>query len=105
MKSHHLHRTPRLCSLVTLVVATLACVLPALGQTNTGSIQGVVYDESMAVMPGVKVTASDLARGVERTVVTSEAGDYALTLLMPGEYLLLFEAESFAPLTVEGFEV
>lgn len=105
MNSRHLHRTPRLGLLVTLVVAALVWGLPAFGQTNTGSIQGVVYDESMAVMPGVKVTASDLARGVERSVVTSEAGDYVLTLLMPGEYLLLFEAESFAPLTVEGFEV
>ena len=105
MSSRRPHRTPRLRSPVTLFVAVSASLLSALGQTNTGSIQGVVYDESMAVMPGVKVTASDLARGVERTVVTSGAGDYVLALLMPGEYLLLFEAESFAPLTVRGFEV
>ena len=88
-----------------LALAVAACAFPIQAQTNTGSIQGVVYDESMAVIPGVTVTASDIARGVERRVVTSEAGEFVFTLLTPGVYALLFEADSFAPLTVEGFEV
>ncbi len=90
---------------LSLVLLVVVCVLPVQAQTNTGSIQGVVYDESMAVIPGVTVTASDVARGVERGVVTSETGEFVFTLLTPGVYVLLFESGDFAPLTVEGFEV
>ncbi len=90
---------------LSLVLMAVVCVLPIQAQTNTGSIQGVVYDESMAVIPGVTVTASDVARGVERGVVTSETGEFVFTLLTPGVYVLLFESGDFAPLTVEGFEV
>ena len=105
MNSHHHGSTRCLRLALSLVLGCVACVLPVLAQTNTGSIQGVVYDESMAVIPGVTVTASDVERGVERQVSTSETGEYVFTLLMPGTYMLLFESENFASLTVEAFEV
>ena len=87
-----------------------ACVLlTSLGglqaQTDTGSIRGVVYDQTMAVIPDVTVTAVDEQRGVERETLSSTVGEYALTLLEPGRYTLSFAAENFAPLTVEGFEL
>ena len=105
MYSHYQTGTSRLRPVPTLVFLAMACVSPVLSQTNTGSIEGVVYDESMAVIPGVTVTARDVARGVERSLITSETGEFNFTLLTPGRYMLLFDSDNFAPLTLEGLEV
>ncbi len=83
----------------------LASLCGLQGQTNSGSIRGVVYDQTMAVIPDVTVTAIDEQRGVERETVSSRVGEYVFTLLEPGTYSLSFAAENFAPLTVEGFEL
>ncbi len=91
---------------ILLLAAALACGVPPVpGQTNTGSMQGRVHDESMAVIPGVTVTASNPARGLARKAVTSETGEFFISLLTPGVYTLLFEADNFRSLTVEGLEV
>ena len=105
MTAHHHVRTCCLRTALWLVLMAVACVLPIQAQTNTGSIQGVVYDETMAVIPDVIVTASDVARGVERRAITSETGEFVFTLLTTGVYMLLFESDNFTPLTVEGLEV
>ena len=97
--------TYRCRAALSLMLATVVCAPTVLAQTNTGSIQGAVYDESMAVIPGVTVTATDVARGVERRVVTTRTGEFVMTLLPPGVYMLLFDSESFTPLTVQDFEV
>ena len=82
---------------------TSLCGLQA--QIDTGSIRGIVYDQTMAVIPDVTVTAVDEQRGVERETVSSTVGEYTFTLLEPGTYTLSFAAENFAPLSVEGFEL
>ena len=92
-------------TVLSLVLVTVVCASLVSAQTNTGSIQGVVYDESMAVIPGVTVTATDVARGVERRVVTTQTGEFVMTLLPPGVHSLLFESDNFTPLAVEDFEV
>ena len=74
-------------------------------QTNTGGIRGSVFDETLAVVPGATVLAVEINRGVERQIVTSEAGEFAFNYLDPGIYSLRIEAEDFAPLTIEGLEV
>ena len=67
----------------------LAClfvtVAVALGQT-TGSIEGVVYDPSGAVTPGVAVTLVDAGTGVERRLSTDATGQYLAPGLAPGTY-------------------
>ena len=105
MHSQYQPGASRLQQISTLLFLAIACVSPLLAQTNTGSIEGVVHDESMAVIPGVTVTARDVARGVERSLITSETGEFVFTLLTPGVYMLLFESDDFAPLTLEGLEV
>ncbi len=83
----------------------LACTGVILGQTNTGTIRGFVYDQTMAVVQDATVTAVDEERGVTRSVSTSASGEYVLGYLVPSVYTLNFEAEDFAPFIVEGFEV
>lgn len=50
------------------------------------SIQGVVTDESGAVVPGVEVTVTHLATGVTRNTLTNDAGFYSFPRLQEGRY-------------------
>jgi hypothetical protein len=60
---------------------------PALAQIGgSGSIQGTVLDASKAPLPGVTMTATNVATGVETVRQTTDAGVYVLTPLQPGEY-------------------
>ena len=75
----------RLILALSLGVAT---ALPAAAQSTAinGSIEGVVTDESGAVLPGVTVTVANLDTGDTRVVVTNENGLYRAPLLPLGRY-------------------
>lgn len=88
-----------------LTLLLLTCVPSLLAQTNTGGITGVVYDQTMAVIPGASVTAVDVNRGVERSAATSDVGEFVLSLVDPGVYRLEFRASGFSPLTIEDLDV
>jgi len=81
---------------VGLVV--LAFVLSAgiaIAQSTTGTISGHVSDSQGLALPGVTVTvASPNLQGI-RSTVTSEIGDYVVTLLPSGTYTLTFELSGF----------
>ena len=90
----------RKCGHLGCVVASfLLLFAPSLGaQTaSTGAIKGTVTDPSGAVVPNVKVTATDNGTGVTRTVTTENDGTYILTLLALGNYKLRFEVAGFKP--------
>jgi hypothetical protein len=78
---------------VTLVVALTAA--PALAQTLTGSIGGVVSDEQGAVLPGVTVTLMG-PRGTQNQV-TDETGTYRFLALEPGTYSVSADLSGFQP--------
>jgi hypothetical protein len=65
-------------------------------QTATGSILGTVNDSPGSVVAGVTVTVTSPATGATRTATTSEAGTYSVVALLPGNYLLTYEATGFA---------
>jgi hypothetical protein len=89
------------------VVATLAALLPtvAMAQATTGELAGRISDPGGAVVPGVTVVAENLARGVSRTAVTNEAGEYIITLLRPGRYTVTAELSGFRRIVHEDVEV
>jgi len=74
----------------------LLCCIPAFSQLNLGRIYGAVSDQSGAVVPGVMVTVTDVARGVSRTLTTDNAGQYAAPSLVPGTYNIRAEATGFS---------
>lgn len=79
--------------LLLLPVIALAPVL-ALGVV-TGSISGTVRDASGAVIPGVSVTAQNMATGVSQTIVTDSAGFYNFPALAIGHYNVSFRKAGF----------
>ena len=84
-----------------LLVAACICLLAsvATAQVPTGTISGRVTDKSGGVTPGVTVTATSPSLQGPRVVVTSENGDYNITLLPPGDYKLVFELSGFTMVT------
>jgi hypothetical protein len=88
-------------SLVTLLVAFLSVAptlaTPAIAQSTTGTITGVVTDTSGGVIPGVTVTVTSQATGLTRTAVTDSGGRYAVPGLPPGAYELKTELAGFKP--------
>ena len=83
--------------LVGLVVSVLAATLtaPAGAQQQLAAVQGVITDQTGAVLPGVSVTVTNVATGVARTVVTNEAGVYRVPSLDPGRYDIAIELSNF----------
>src|SRR5262245_52588665 len=85
------------CRLLTAALCALvpfAATLPA--QVQSGTILGIVYDQSGAVIPGVSVLAINKATGQRYTGSTDGGGLYNLPSLPYGEYSL--EA------TLQGFQ-
>src|SRR6266850_6849014 len=67
----------------------------ASAQSTTGTISGRVIDAQQLPVPGVTVNAeSPNLQGI-RTAVTSENGDYIITLLPSGVYKISFELSGF----------
>jgi hypothetical protein len=69
----------------------------ALGQTGNASLTGTVLDETGALVPNAKVTATNDATGIETVAATTHAGIYVLTGLNPGTYTVQATADGFQP--------
>jgi Carboxypeptidase regulatory-like domain/TonB dependent receptor-like, beta-barrel len=85
------HAAPMLS--VAMVVFLVS--LPLYSQGAQGSIQGGVYDQSGAVVPGATVTVTDVARGTVRNLVADRTGQYVAASLTPGTYTVRATAKGF----------
>jgi len=89
------NRSHGLCAFAVLVFS-LAATLPALAQNrNAGEIRGTALDSSGAVVPGVTVTARNVATGVATTATTSQAGVYDIPWVETGVYSVTFTKPGF----------
>jgi hypothetical protein len=78
----------------TALVLHLA-ISAAAAQSTTGTISGRVADAQGLALPGVAITATSPALQGTRETVTSENGDYILSLLPSGVYTLRFDLPGF----------
>ena len=88
--------------LVVCLAATLMCAglsSRAWGQNAQGTIVGHVTDPSGAIVPGAKITVTDLTTGLSRTLVTNASGDFTVAALDPGNYSVTAEASGFSQQT------
>ena len=94
-----------LVSISAVLSLLVVLSVPSPAQTFRGSINGTVTDGSSAVIPGVKVTATDVATGVVRDTQTSGGGEFLFNDLPVGSYSIKVEAASFQTTEVKGVEV
>src|ERR1700687_4206074 len=77
------------------VMGVLLLCLPAFSQGSFGRILGTVTDQSGGVVSGATVTVQDTDRGVTKSLVTNDAGEYSAPTLQPGKYKVRAEAKGF----------
>ncbi len=80
---------------VCVAALSLLLVNESWAQLGGGSIVGSVMDPSSAVMPGVNVTATNVATNVVSTTVTNETGYFEFPVLPAGRYVLAAELPGF----------
>src|SRR5438552_917816 len=69
-------------------------------QVTTADVVGKVTDATGAVVPGAKVTVTNLGTNIARTVTANESGDYVVNLLPIGRYSVRVEVAGFKTFTV-----
>jgi hypothetical protein len=60
------------------------------------NVQGTIFDNKQAVVPGAKVTLHNLGLGVEQTTTSNSAGIYRFNSIAPGNYEVIVELSGFA---------
>jgi Carboxypeptidase regulatory-like domain len=95
----------RMLLLNLLVIASLACLAPALHAQYRASIQGVVTDSSGAVVPGATVTLTDNGTN-EKQVRTSDAqGVFDFEALPPDSFTLVTTKNGFEQKVISNLKL
>jgi hypothetical protein len=94
-----------LFGLFLVASAILATPWSVWAQTDTGVIDGRVFDQTKAAVPGATVTARNVATGFTRSAVSSELGTYRIEFLPPGVYEVKAELANFSPATARDIVV
>jgi carboxypeptidase family protein len=74
-------------------------------QTGAASITGLVTDQSGAAAAGVTVTATNQATNVPYTAVSNSAGNYTITSVPVGRYVVKAELSSFKTTTTKPIKL
>jgi hypothetical protein len=98
---------PRFILTTGLLLVAMALVAPAaaVAQTGAGSLTGIVSDQSGAKVPGATVTATNQATNVAYTAVSNEAGNYNITSVPVGTYVVKAELSGFKTVTTNPIQV
>jgi hypothetical protein len=86
-------------ALGVVIVCLIAKVASA---QTTGTLTGLVNDVTGGVLTGVSIVVRHLETGLTRTTVTTESGNFTVSVLPVGPYELRAERPGFKPVTVTG---
>src|SRR5262245_39196740 len=73
---------------VSLLLAAVFLSANIYAQTTNATLGGTVADATGALIPGVEVTARNIATGIVNTQLTNESGAYHFASLQTGTYLV-----------------
>ena len=94
------------CQASLLAASILFVLAPVLwAQSGSSSLSGLVPDATGGVMPGAKITVSNIENGLERVASVDVEGRYTFAQLPAGTYSLAAQSVGFADVVVEGVEV
>src|ERR1700722_11737685 len=94
-----LKRTTMVLALLPVIAGAAASLLvPRIVEAQSlvsGDIAGTVTDSTGAAIPGARVRATNTGTGQVKEVTTSGAGNYRISLLQPGRYMVTATANGF----------
>ncbi|MGH9626971.1 MAG: carboxypeptidase regulatory-like domain-containing protein [Bryobacteraceae bacterium] len=88
-----------------LLLGSLSLTPRTAAQTTTGTITGLISDNSGAVIPNAKVGAHNVNTGIEINTVTSSTGNYVVSNLPVGTYELTVQAPGFRTWTRQEISI
>jgi hypothetical protein len=94
-------RLPRVLALWAFLLVLGPAVAGA--QTGAASITGLIVDQSGAALPGVTVTATNQATNVMSVTVSNNTGNYTITSVPVGTYVVKAELAGFRTATTAAF--
>src|SRR5215467_9366605 len=83
-------------------VGGICCCIAALGQTESGSIAGSVFDPAHAPAASISVEARNTETGTDYKAVSSAKGEYTLVQLPPGKYDIFVIEGKYRPFVHRG---
>lgn len=83
---------PFIC--ITIFLSAL-CATPVEAQSLDTGVLGIVSDASGGIVPGANVTVTNVATGVEQTVVSGADGRFEVRYLVPGDYVVEVAIQGF----------
>lgn len=90
---------------VLVFLIALCCLASASAQTNRGGISGTVTDGTGGVIPGAKVTVTNVGTNQSQKLTTTGEGSFAATSLEPVVYRITVEATGFKKTVVDNIKV
>src|SRR5262245_15910442 len=91
--------------LLAFLTALLAVSVNLDAQVTTATIYGVVQDSNGAVLPGATATATNQGTGLMRESISDERGEFGLTALPAGSYVLRIELPGFKAYVNQGMQL
>lgn len=90
---------------LSFVLIALVFTIPAQAQVAAAELSGTVTDTSGALIPNVKVVATNAGTRFARETVTNASGSWVMTLLPPGNYSVSAEGAGFQRLVRTGIDL
>src|SRR5262245_39300756 len=81
------------------------CAVTAAQELTTGSMVGVVKEESGSVVSGASITVTNRATGAHRAVTSGESGEFSIPGLAPALYDVKVERQGFRAYLMDGLEL
>lgn len=94
-KRRHSHKSTSALAIFVLLISNLNVFAQ-----STATVQGVVTDESGAIVAKARIVARNTATDIERTTETDSAGNYLIASLPVGVYRLEIQAQGFQTVVV-----
>jgi hypothetical protein len=88
--------------LTTCALAVIVFVRPAIGQSNSASLNGTVVDNSGAIVAGAQVTVRNTDTDLTQAVLTNASGNYGVPPLPAGPYTVTVERDGFREIVQNG---
>jgi hypothetical protein len=99
-------RSRRFSFILLVLLGTAISLTPiARSQTFRGGLNGIVTDQSGAVVSGTQVTAVDTATGVTHTTISSSGGEFSFQELPLGAYDVTATAPGFQKIKIDKVPV